>query len=115
MDEASRLVNDWGDSLPSPTNTEARRDEIKRVDTWLGRVNADYLRPPEDPRHMPTSQAVTAFIKLSERRCKLLGLDAPSRAEIEATLHAATPGAIEDEIARLADELGLSGQAPPRQ
>lgn len=94
-------------AAPTPSNTEARLDEIKRVDVWLSRVNADYLRDPEDPRHMTTTQAVGAFIKLSERRCKLLGLDAPTKQEIEATLHAA-PVSIDEELQLLADELGLN-------
>lgn len=106
VDDVSTLLQEAQASAPSPTNTEARKDEIKRVDVWLQRVNADYLRSPDDARHMTTSQAVAAFIKLSERRCKLLGLDAPTRAEVEATL-THSPVSIDQELNQLAQELGF--------
>jgi hypothetical protein len=103
VEEANALVTDYADTMPSPSNTEARRTEVARVDLWLARVDAAWVS-----KELPIEKAVTAFTRLSERRCKLLGLDAPSRAEIEATLHAVTPGAIEDELARLSTELGFN-------
>ena len=102
VDEAVALFTEFSASMPTPTTTEARRDEVKRVDTWLARVDAAWIS-----KEITVPQAVLSFCRLSERRCRLLGLEAPTKAEIEATLHAATPASIEEEIARLALDLGL--------
>lgn len=103
VEEATKLVNEWGDSIPSPTNVEARRDELKRCDYWYSALVAEYVL-----KTIPVDRAINSFVKLSERRSKLSGLDAPSRAEIDATLHAATPSSVDEEIQRLATDLGLN-------
>lgn len=102
LDEARSMVETYGNALPSPTNAAARRDEVARVDVWLGRVDAAWVKGD-----LPVDKAVNSFVKLSERRCKLLGLDAPSKAEIEATLNMKTPDSIDEEVQQLADELGF--------
>jgi hypothetical protein len=50
----------------------------------------------------PTMQAVAGLLRISERRAKLLGLDAPARHEV------VTLGVIDAEIARLSAELAGS-------
>ncbi len=53
----------------------------------------------------PVLAAIDRLLKIEERRAKLLGLDAPVRAEL------ITIDAIEAEVARLAAELDLT--TPP--
>jgi len=52
--------------------------------------------------HAPVLAAIDRLLKIEERRAKLLGLDAPVRAEL------ITIDAIEAEVARLAAELDLT-------
>lgn len=103
------MITNWSASLPSPSNAEARRDEIKRVDTWLARLDLAYHTTDEDGRReIPIDKAITSFVRLSERRCRLLGLDVPTRAEVEMTLNGAPPSSVDEEIQKLAVELGLN-------
>lgn len=58
----------------------------------------------------PKLAAIDRIVKISERRAKLLGLDAPTKIEV------LTLDVIDAEIARLTAELGLQpGAAPPPQ
>jgi hypothetical protein len=58
----------------------------------------------------PKLAAIDRIVKISERRAKLLGLDAPTQVQV------ITVDLIDAEIARLAAELGLSaGDAAPGQ
>lgn len=100
---ASSYATEWTESNAEPDNVEARRTEVARVDTWLARVDAEYCE-----KNITVDKAVTAFCRLSERRCKLLGLEAPTRAEVAATLTSQVPLTIEDEIRALSAELGLN-------
>lgn len=102
-------ADEWAARQPTQSNPEARKQEIDRIDVWLSRVDGDYSRPVDDERRMSTKDAVAAFCRLSERRCKLLGLDAPSKSEITALL-ANKPASIDEEIAQLAIELGLNSE-----
>lgn len=105
VEDAEKAVQAFQDALPTPSATEARRLEVARCDLWLQRVDAEYIS-----QTLPIDKAVNSAMKLSERRCKLLGLDAPSRAEVTALL-SATPSSVDEEIAHLAVELGLNGSA----
>lgn len=71
-----------------------------------GRVMAhpDTGEPMRD--HTPVLHAIDRVLRISERRCKLLGLDAPVRVE------AITVDMVEAEIVRLAAELGMSDARP---
>jgi hypothetical protein len=55
----------------------------------------------------PVMHAVAGLLRISERRAKLLGLDAPTRHEV------ITLGHIDAEIARLEAELGRGEAGPP--
>lgn len=101
VDEAEALASAHSDSIPSPSNTDARRTEIQRVDVWLSRLNTEYTL-----QNIPIDKAVTSFCRLSERRCKLLGIDSPSRQEITELLNTLPPASIDAEVAALARELG---------
>lgn len=73
-----------------------------------GRVIMNPANPEEPLRdHGPVLAAIDRLLKIEERRAKLLGLDAPVRAEL------ITVDAIEAEVARLAAELDLT--PPPRR
>lgn len=101
------FAEEWAARLPAPTNPEARRDMVALYDLWISRVDGDYHRDPvNDPRWMPTKDAVSAICRLSERKAKLLGLDAPTRGEVEHLLKAGTVS-IEAELETLRAELGL--------
>lgn len=61
--------------LVYPQVAEARAVELERLDDWLTK-----LRPAIDVGSVP---AILAAVKLSDRRAKLLGLDAPTRVQAE--------------------------------
>jgi hypothetical protein len=76
-----------------------RQEELARLNrlqmgVWTAAVGGD-----------PRSAEVA--LKIIDRRCKLLGLDAPQRLEL------VTMGAVEQEIRRLEAELGLLGGGVP--
>jgi hypothetical protein len=60
-------------------------------------------KPLADPR--PTLHAITVLVRVSERRAKLLGLDAPARHSVDVIPHEV----IEAEAARLRGEIALFG------
>lgn len=69
--------------------------------------NGRVIMDPDDPSkpltdHGPVLAAIDRVLKIAERRAKLLGLDAPTKVTV------ITVDEIENEIARLADELSLN-------
>lgn len=73
--------------------------ELARLDRLQAAVWADALAG--------NVRAVDAAVRIIDRRCRLLGLDAPQRHEV------ITMGAIEAEIGRLEAELGVAPATPP--
>lgn len=105
VDEATKMVNGWADAVPSATNTEARRDEIRRVDRWTNRLEQEYRE-----KNIAIDKAIASFCKLSERRSKLTGMDSISAAEAAALLNQAPPASVDAELQQLADELGFGAK-----
>lgn len=58
----------------------ARAADAAVIDVWLGRLDAAYLDP--DAPIERTVKAVTAAVRLLERRAKLIGTDAPVRVRV---------------------------------
>lgn len=85
----------------SAENTKARQEEVALLDVWTKRVDAEYRQ-----QNVPIDKAVSSIVRLSERRSKLLGLDSPTRSQIEATL-SDSPLTIDEELQKLQEELGL--------
>ncbi len=62
-----------------PVADEVRLLEVDRLDAWLARLE-NRLEQGEDP-----VRVVPVLLKVQERRARLLGLDAPERADV--TVH----------------------------
>ena len=88
--------------IPAGEISEHRAEELTLIDDAI----RDLLRLARDhARPRTTVEAWNAIRGWSERKAKLLGLDAPSRKAIEVI----TSDVIEAEIARLEIELGKGG------
>ena len=86
------------DQLVHPVAEEVRRLELERLDRWQLRLE-EKLDDGEDPvRVVPTA------LKVQERRARLLGLDAPERSEVTATVLPAADPAV-DQLLSQAREL----------
>lgn len=70
-------------------------------------IDPNTTEPLEDDA--PILAAVAQFMKITERRAKLLGLDAPARQ----TLTVLTEDVVDAEIRRLQDELAQLDHVPP--
>lgn len=104
------------------TNDEVRQQELDRLDDLARRalvvmttkhykVNGkEVVRHPQTREPLiddaPVLRAVETFLKVMERRARLLGIDAPQQVEV------ITMGSIESEIARLAAEIRLRESEP---
>jgi len=97
---------EWAARLPAPTNPEARRDMVAQIDQWIGEVVGSYHREPTDLRWTNLKDSVASFCRLADRKSKLLGLDAPTRGEVELLMKQGTVS-IEEELSILRSELGL--------
>jgi hypothetical protein len=71
-----------------------------------GRVIHDPTTGAPMRDHGPVLNAIDRVLRIEDRRCKLLGLDAPVKVE------AITVDQVEAEIARLAVELGMNDNRP---
>lgn len=69
-------LNTYIAELVLPLADEVRLLELDRLDTWLARLE-DQLDNGEAPERV-----VPVLLKVQERRARLLGLDAPERAEM---------------------------------
>ena len=81
---------------------ELRQQELDRLDrlqraVWTTAIQGD-------------AQAVAQALRIIDRRCKLLGLDAPIKQEI--TVENLDGGLIDREVARLVEMLGQNDQTP---
>lgn len=72
------ILEDVGEEV-SEAREEAVKVEIERLDHWLSIVT-DVLESQAEPE--TTLKAVDRAVKISERRSKLLGLDAPTKQEV---------------------------------
>lgn len=62
-----------------PLADEVRKMELDRLDGWLARLNAEIVAGKAVARN------VEVAVKVSERRAKLLGIDAPQQVEATVT------------------------------
>lgn len=76
------LIREEIDARVIPVADEVRKFEVDRLDAWLSRLE-ERMDQGEDPVKL-----VSVAIKVSERRARLLGLDAPERADF--TVHQVT-------------------------
>lgn len=77
---------------------------IEHVTVSAGRVvTVDGMPVPD---HGPVLAAIDRILRISERRARLLGLDAPTQMQV------ITVDQIEAEIQRLSAELGVSSEGP---
>lgn len=67
--------------LVLPAADEVRQLELARLDRWQRRLEALFDDPERD-----VCKVVTTALRVQERRAKLLGLDAPTRAQVDATV-----------------------------
>ncbi len=70
------------DAVVLPLADELRKVELERYDAWQSRLE-DALEAGEDP-----VKVVPVLVRVSERRCALMGANAPEK--IEATVHQVT-------------------------
>jgi hypothetical protein len=70
------------DSRVLPLADEVRKVELDRLDGWLARLNAQIVAG------VAVARNVEVAVRVSERRAKLLGIDAPQ--QLEATVHEVT-------------------------
>lgn len=94
--------------LVLPLADEVRKVELDRLDTWLARLE-ERLDAGEDP-----VRVVPVAIKVAERRARMLGTDAPERADV--TVHEVTQQDIElmellaeARASQAVDEAGIRG------
>lgn len=86
---------------------ETRNVEMDRLDIAQAAIWGDIINgaTPED-----RARGVQALVRIMERRAKLLGLDMPTKAQIEVTNY--DTSTIDAEVARL---VALLDSEPPRQ
>lgn len=65
--------------------TETRKMEIDRLDIAQAAIWGDIINAGATPEQR--ARAILAYIKIAERRAKLLGLDMPTKAEIEVSIY----------------------------
>lgn len=107
-DTVRRWVNDQLASTLNEAAAELRAQEVAKLDKYLAALD-DIIEhgaysPHGESTYLDESkriQAIAAATRLSQRRAKLLGLDAPTQVEVATTFE----GTIEQEIARLNAEL----------
>ncbi len=94
--------------LVLPLAEEVRKVELDRLDSWLARLE-ERLDAGEDP-----VRVVPVAIKVAERRARMLGTDAPERADV--TVHEVTPQDVElmeliseARASQAVDEAGIRG------
>jgi hypothetical protein len=112
----------------SEANEEVRRLELDKLDEWQRHAlrvlakphyavsqgvvvtlkDGDGKETPVDD-DMPILHAIDRLLKISERRSRLLGLDAPAKSRVEVI----TEDAVDAEIKRLTEE--LAGLADAKQ
>ena len=84
--------------LVEPAAREVRLLELERLDAWQARLEGK-LDDGEDP-----AKVVPIALKVQERRAKLLGLDAPERAEVTQTVLPAADPAVAALLAQAREE-----------
>ncbi len=82
-----------------PLADELRTVELDRLDDWLTHLNAQIKAG------FAVARCIEVALRVSERRSKLLGLDASAASRVEVI----TLDTIDSEIARLEAELGVRG------
>jgi len=80
--------------LVEPAAREVRLLELERLDAWQARLE-NQLDTGDDP-----AKVVPVALRVQERRAKLLGLDAPERAEVTQTVLPAADPAVEQLLAQ---------------
>lgn len=110
-DTVRRWVNDQLASTLNEAAAELRAQEVAKLDKYLAALDDIIEHGAESPYggsdggfytdESKRIQAIAAATRLSQRRAKLLGLDAPTQVEVATTFE----GTIEQEIARLNAEL----------
>lgn len=107
------LIKDEGDSRVLPLADEVRQQEIDRFDAWLLALNEQIVEGNQ------VARSIEVGVKVSERRARLLGIDAPAQAEIAGTLeHRPTELLERLALARAkvaADEQRLRAQPPTQE
>lgn len=104
--QAVEWANEHAAKLPAPTDPQERALMVALYDLWISRADGDYHRDPSDPRWINTKDAINAVAKLGKLRSDLLGLNAPTRAEVDHLLNGEKMS-IDEELAKLTQELGI--------
>lgn len=92
------------DKVPVPEASYLRALELRKLDEWELRLREQLT--------LGDVQAIRTAIRISERRCRMLGLDMPVRNEITIS---ATEQALADELLAAVDNavlLNTKGQTP---
>jgi hypothetical protein len=84
-----------------PLADDLRKVEVARLDKYLAALEPDIATG--DPK------AINAALRVSERRCKLLGIDAPVQVEVTHSVQSS----VDAELEALAAELGLHDPTLP--
>jgi hypothetical protein len=74
----SQIIRDVRESLPETDANELRRADLERLDAMLPNNILMAIAGDKD--------AVNSVLKIMERRAKLLGLDAPTKQEVQGGL-----------------------------
>ena len=102
--------------VPQETREAVRRQETERLDAVqarvlaaLGHVTSAAVLEASGLDDEAVARLATAYARVSDRKAKLLGLDAPAQLKVEVT------GALEAEVQALADELAAAAGGAPVQ
>lgn len=96
---AERWCKEVMDNLSTPLADELRKREYERLERYL-KVLDTRIDDGDD-------RAVTLAVKVSERLCKMMGVDLPTRIEVERTETTQLDLAVQDLISRQAAQNAL--------
>lgn len=123
-------VNAYRDSIPAEDRDQMRRDQVQRLQGLRDAMyelatkdgtpitagkDGDLVIDPDTGQaardYSTRIQATREISKLDEREAKLLGLNAADKVEVSGSV--AIVGSVEQELQKLADELGLNDPSAP--
>lgn len=100
--------------IPPETREAARKQETERLEAVqarvlaaLGHVTSAEVLAAAGLDDEAVARLATAYARVSDRKAKLLGLDAPQQHKVEVT------GSLEAEVQALAEELAAAAQGQP--
>ena len=96
-----------------PLAEEVRKMQLDRLDEWLMQLNKQVREGRQ------VARSIEVALRVEERRAKLMGVDAPERVDVSATVHEVTQADVElaemlreAQAANAVDEAALSPDGP---